>query len=687
MSNLVMGVTSAQTTPGQGSRGALPLIERKKMLRHHNCSSDCKKDLPTRIRAIFVLSIVLLLLFPSRITRAQSDQWIADLLEVATKSLQERRYEEAVGEFQLVLKALPQHPEILSNLGLAYHLKGSYTEAIAAFKKALEINPGLVAANLFLGIDYLKLNEPSKAISPLQKVLRLQPRNSDARLALGTAYLGQRQYLQAARELEIAARAAPENPETWYQLGKMRLKLGDEAANHLRELDPNKTTLWTRLLMAEISLGRGRYRTTERELKKLRSEYPSSPGVHSMLGGLYLIEGRNTEAEEQFKEELRLPWKNLEAWYGLMQVALLNGNPKAALDYVERIIAVQPGYLTHKANFHASVLPNDKAFSLAQRIKGTLSGQAASHFLLGLLYGQMGNLQAAEKHFQIFPNSALGPKDEKKSSAGEDLAVCSESSRKHALLLDDRLAEQLLAAGCLFHLAAYAQSFAEVNTVLANEPDNLAALFWQAKACKELALLAFQKLVVIDPDSFRVHQLQGQIYATKFQLAEGVEEYRKAIRLRPNLPSLYLELGMLYRDHAKYELAISEVQKALKLSPNDPEANYVLGDIYVKANKPAEAIPYLEQAVTKDPNFLKARLALGKAYRQEGRIEDAIREPRAALLLDRSGEIHYQLSHLFRKSGRVKEAKEEMTIFQRIRKERMTAARKRGVYGDLGGLD
>ena len=233
------------------------------------------------------------------------------------------------------------------------------------------------------------------------------------------------------------------------------------------------------------------------------------------------------------------------------------------------------------------------------------------------------------------------------------LSRCPEQVRDLELRPHRKSVAAGLAAGCHFHQGEYARSFTAVSTILKREPHNLEALFYQAKASKELAITAFQKVAAIDPDSFRAHQLQGQIYTAKYLLEEGVREYQKAIRLRPNLSSLHLELGMLYRSDETYELAIVEVQKAVDLSANDPEANYVLGDIYVKAGKPADAVPFLKKALEKDPNYLEARLALGKAYRAEGRIDDAIREIRSALPIDRAGEIHYQLAGLHRRIGRL----------------------------------
>jgi tetratricopeptide (TPR) repeat protein len=642
-------------------------------------SNRCGKRV--QIQANSILIIVLLTLCPPLgVLGAQSEAWIADHLQTAAIALREHRYEEAIRNYQLVVNALPQNAELLSNLGIAYHLNGNYLEAIATFKKALSKKPDLVAANLFLGIGYLKLNESSKAISALQQALHLDSKNAEARLALGTALLSQRHYLEAIRELRIAAQAVPDNPEAWYQLGKAYLKLGDDAASLLRELDPNRLSLWARFLVAEVSLGAGKYRLAERELKKLATEYPSLLGVRSTLGELYLAEGRNTEAEEQFKEELRIQESNLEALYGLIQIALVSEDPQVALAYVERIVRLRPAYLTYKVSGQGRVMPEDKSQRLINRLESmslnTSLNAATSHFLRAFLYSQVGNLEAAARHLKMLSDAAVRLESQNSRAAQEHLSACSTDPRN-----PERRSSRILASSCLYYLGAYEESLAVTDAVIASQPQSLPALLWRAKASKELAVLAFQRLAASDRDSFRVHQLQGQIYAANSQFEESREAYQNAIGLKPSFPALYLELGMIYRDQQQYDVAIPTVRKALELSPNDPETNYVLGEAYFKTNDRAQAMVYLKRAIELDPIYLQARLALGKAYREEGRFNDAAMELSAALPLDRNGEIHYQLSNIYRQLGLTKEARQEVIAFQRIREERLAANRQKGIYG------
>lgn len=626
------------------------------------------------------------LLFLPAMALAQSNASSATHLQAATRALKEGRYNEAIQEYRLALKETPGNAEILSNIGIAYHLEGEYQQALAAFKAALGIKPELLSANLFFGIDSLKINKPGEAVAPLLRVLQSDPRNQDARLALGVAYLAQRLYLRAIREFQQVSRDSPTETEPYYQLGRTYLTVGDDATQHLREVDPNFVSVWGRLLEADVALGRGRYVTAESSLRGIAAAYPGLAGVHGNLGRLHLLEGDASKAEKEFKEEIKLPWPNLGAWNGLLVVALLKGDVQAASLYAERVIEVDPAYLLYTADPSVITIPEGLAQDLIRQLDQTASDHTEVLYLKGFLYGQSGDSETARKYFRAFADSALGKKGEENKLSTKQVSGCSSHLQSGRPRPWDS-SPQFLQAGCLYFRGELVQAFSQINSVLSRDPHDLEGLFWLAKTSQDLAVSAFRRLAELDPDSYRTHQLQGQIYAAHFKLKEGLKEYQEAIRQMPNLASLHLELGLLYAEHAQYELGIPEVQRALELSPDDSEANYVLGDILVKANHPEQATRYLERAVAEDASFLKARLALAKAYRAQDRTEEAIEQFKSALALDRSGEIHYQLANLYRRLGDRDHAQEEFKISEKIRAERLAAARERGILPRQGSED
>src|SRR5437764_15189547 len=78
------------------------------------------------------------------------------------------KFEEAIPIYRELVKELPDNPGPVMNLGMALHMAGYEEEAVREFQEVLKLEPGHLPARLFLGAAYLALREPNKAVEPLQ---------------------------------------------------------------------------------------------------------------------------------------------------------------------------------------------------------------------------------------------------------------------------------------------------------------------------------------------------------------------------------------------------------------------------------------------------------------------------------------------------------------------------------------
>lgn len=133
----------------------------------------------------FSLAILGLLIFflPSIPMRGQSAD-LAAKPQRGSKLMQAGRFEEAVPIYQDLVRAVPNNPGLLMNLGLALPMAGQNREAISQFEAALKLDPNLLPANLFVGARHLRLGESAKAVAPLEKVVQAQPEDPEARQML-----------------------------------------------------------------------------------------------------------------------------------------------------------------------------------------------------------------------------------------------------------------------------------------------------------------------------------------------------------------------------------------------------------------------------------------------------------------------------------------------------------------------
>lgn len=114
------------------------------------------------------------------------------------------QYEEAIKEFQIVLKWNPNDLNLFSNLGYAFHQQGRLYEAIQCYLRAIQLSPNNPRVHSNLGQVYADLNIVDKAFQEYQTALRLNPRDPSIHFSIGVLYYQQGQ-LNIARQAFLKA--------------------------------------------------------------------------------------------------------------------------------------------------------------------------------------------------------------------------------------------------------------------------------------------------------------------------------------------------------------------------------------------------------------------------------------------------------------------------------------------------
>src|SRR5207249_7215222 len=84
----------------------------------------------------------------------------------------------------------------------------------------------------------------------LESALRGNPEDSNAELFLANDLIKLGDFERAAEHLRRLSQRQPENPEVWYLLGKVHMKLSEEALSKLSALDPN--SVWVHEISGEV---------------------------------------------------------------------------------------------------------------------------------------------------------------------------------------------------------------------------------------------------------------------------------------------------------------------------------------------------------------------------------------------------------------------------------------------------
>jgi tetratricopeptide (TPR) repeat protein len=202
-------------------------------------------------------------------------------------------------------------------------------------------------------------------------------------------------------------------------------------------------------------------------------------------------------------------------------------------------------------------------------------------------------------------------------------------------------------------------------------PDDLNILEYRGKAHSDVAFASYARMATIDPNSWHVHKVQGQMYSQQNQHKEAIAEFLEAIKIVPNNSDLYEELGNEYRKSSALDLAQQAYSKELELSPNNPIAMYNLARIDIETNQANEGLELLRKVVANYANVPATYFYLGLGEFDTGKPAEAVVALEKARAMhpeaDLAPRIEYELSRVYRKLGRIEESNRAIHEYTRLK--------------------
>jgi tetratricopeptide (TPR) repeat protein len=187
----------------------------------------------------------------------------------------------------------------------------------------------------------------------------------------------------------------------------------------------------------------------------------------------------------------------------------------------------------------------------------------------------------------------------------------------------------------------------------------------------------FQHTLAITENNYnyRAHKNLGDALLEKGQIAEAINQYQKAVRLKPDFAKAHYNLGTALGMNGQFAEAISQFQEAIRLKPDFVEAHYNLGIALNKKGQTAEAISQFQEVVHLVPADAEAHNNLGTALDEKGRTDEAISQFQEAIRLKPDyPEAYYNLGTVLGMKGRTDEAISQFQEAIRLKPD-FTAAR------------
>jgi tetratricopeptide (TPR) repeat protein len=287
----------------------------------------------------FALASALLIALP---VAAQMAPEAKKAFTQGTDAMHSGALEEAAGDFLKVTTLEPSFAPAYFNLGLVRLLQKQPGEAIAALEKSLRLQPRERGAHLFLGIAYYRKNEYAKAQTALQKEVRLDPENATALMWLGVVQLAQGDALAACVTLDQAAELKPNDVDILYHRGRAHMLVSKDSYEQMFHADPSSWRVHQ--VLAQSYLEADRYDDAIAEFQLAIQEHPEEPGLHEELGDAYWKHVQLPQAEDAFREELKIDPDNSSAIYKLAVVSLEHSEPTESKKLLTQVIAMEPHF-------------------------------------------------------------------------------------------------------------------------------------------------------------------------------------------------------------------------------------------------------------------------------------------------------------------------------------------------------
>jgi TolB-like protein/Flp pilus assembly protein TadD len=203
------------------------------------------------------------------------------------------------------------------------------------------------------------------------------------------------------------------------------------------------------------------------------------------------------------------------------------------------------------------------------------------------------------------------------------------------------------------------------------------------------ARAAVVRALQIDDSLAEAHASLGLINEHLWQVADAEKEYKRAIELNPNYPTVHHWYALLLFVTGRLDDGMAEIKRAQQLDPLSAVITANVGNHYFARGDLNAAIEEYKKAIELNPNFGLAHSFLGLTYLKQGREQEARAELQKAV--EATGRASQELGALGYGYGVMDKRAEAMAVLREL-EEKYAKRESPGlylaeVYAGLGGKD
>ena len=337
--------------------------------------------------------------------------------DAANNLMSAGKYNEAMQQYRLALKADPRNAQTLYNLSVAQRQVGDRAGEKSSLLRALDLNPDLAPAHDALGVISLQQGEIAGARREFERGLELDAQCVSCKVHLATILLKTADDSRGRALLQQAVEDAPDSEEAHRAYGMFLASIDSlpEARAQLAkaiELNPSSADSLSDLGMIQGKMSDPEAVDTLARVVKLR---PDSAQAHLNLGIALADQHRLDDAVAEFSESIRLAPNDAPGHYNKgRSLTDLNRDREAETELVEAC-RLDPSLLHACYDAAVAEQKNGELPAALDTLKKAVAAQpkdADSFLLLGQTCEDLGQtsaaIQAWEKAVDLQPHSRVG---------------------------------------------------------------------------------------------------------------------------------------------------------------------------------------------------------------------------------------------------------------------------------------
>jgi tetratricopeptide (TPR) repeat protein len=618
--------------------------------------------------AILGLAMVLLLVVVGCSSREEKT---AEFISKGDKLLSSGDPVLAVLEYKNALQLDPKSARANLGLGKAYLQQKDPRKAYGAFQGALELDPTLDEARLEVASLLAAHGEPQKALDEIQKIAKPAPWQPRLDITRARALVALKQYKEALAVLK-ALKESEGNPDVQGLLSIAFKETGDFGAMELaagrwRTAAPQAPHSY--LFMAQYAAGKGDRARAVRELDGMVQANPGESGAFLLkaqaLEGLNLMEeaeaayaalpsepqllkarvaflmkrGKTDDAGKVLKEVLDKNPRDVDALLQQTQLLVVREKKAEALEVLEKALQtdIQGGdrerFILAKATLKAAEGDTDTAMQLCNDVLKQNQGNLDAHLLLGNLLLAYGRTEEAETHLN---QAAVGKPNDPKAQI---LLARSQRFNKKENMARDTLKNAVHAN----------PANVELRLELVRD--------FAVKKEMDQALKTLDQGLEITGDDAVLLKTRGELLASQKDWGRAQKDFEQILKLRPDSPLGYLEMGRLALAQSRQDEAIGWLKKAMDKEGGWQAALPMLARIHLAKGDRKAAVDLVEAQVAARVNAPQIHLIYGQVLAATGDL------PKAEAALKLAADLapdwfdpYPLLTEVYRQQGKIAEA-------------------------------